>query len=597
MKKYRYLFSLVLLWAVAMPMFSQVVSNDNEDEVYKVDSRFAKNDFVPGQVLVKFKDESTIQVQRVNGRFRSASLNSVNRLLREYGVSDMNKLFPNEVAKPKSQLRKVKASNGDFIQEKNLDKIYLIEMQSEEVDSTLQLVSMLNELEEVEYAEPNYRVYITGFSNQTAPETNYANVNNIRHAPTSVETDKDAICTNPEQNPLYSEQWGIKALNIDKLWDKPIINKKRPVIAILDTGVDITHPDLADNIWTNPNEGDGEMAYDDDNNGYVDDLHGWDFTENYPDTPDRNMHGTHCAGIAAACDNENGIVGANPLALIMPVKVLNDRGEGDVATICKGIIYAADNGADIISMSFGGPSLSGAEADALSKAYQTAILVGAAGNNGLDIYDSLHGGTSYPGAYKHVIGVQASASNGNLAGFSNYDPDGPIYSEDGIDGRNYEVKAPGISILSTIPSGNYKELKGTSMSTPLIAGSISALQMVKEYPSREVLFGDIIHLNADFAAIYSDETPRWPKIDVVCISIDDSAEGDNNDGQVDVGEMILINPQLINTWADATDIKLRLSVDERYEDFVEIENPEVDFGYSLSAYGQMEAKTAHPTNA
>lgn len=575
----------LLLGTMALPASAQV-SNDNEDGVYKTDSRM-RDDFVPGQVIVKFKDASTIQVRRnAKGKFQAASLNPVDKLLREYGVADMEKLFPKEAAKPAAKLRKKVAPNGTIVKERNLDKIFLVKTSVQMPDSIFQLIDKLKEMDDVEYAEPNYYAYITAdvpYPSGSMPSQQKA----VRRVPVNVETEASVICANPSQNPLFSEQYAIAQQNIQALWDKPIINKKRPVIAILDTGVDITHPDLVDNIWTNTRENEGETAYDDDSNGIVDDIHGWNFVDNYYDLTDRNSHGTHVAGIAAAADNGLGIVGANPLALIMPVKVMNDGGQGDAATIARGILYAAENGADVINMSFGGSALSNVEKDALDNAYQTAVLVASAGNNGKDIYDTgFIPGTSYPAAYYLVLGVQAPDS------YSNYDPDGPIYSEDGVDGRNYEVKVPGTGILSTVPGGNYKKLNGTSMSAPLFAGAVSALQMVKEYPSKDVLYGDLIHLNADFAKIFSDDTPREAKIDLVSMNIDDNVEGNSNiDGQVDVGETIKFTPVLRNTWADATDIQLSLTVDDAYADLVTIENPNVDFGWSLSAYGKSTAKT------
>ena len=581
----------LLIGAMVMPLRAQVVSNDNEDGVNKVDQRYAKS-FVPGQVLVKFRDTSTISVKRsAKGKYQAASIQTVDKLLRDYGVNDMEKLFPAEVAKPKLSLRRKVAPNGTIVEEKNLDKVFWIKTQIQGADSTWRLIKELEAMPEVEYAEPNYLSYITA----DVPAGQYegeSRQNARAKAPVATETDANVICSSPNQNPLYFRQYGITQQKIHKLWDKPIINKKRPVIAILDTGVDINHPDLVDNIWQNSREVDGETAFDDDGNGIVDDKFGWNFVEGYYDLTDRNGHGTHCAGIAAAVDNGIGIVGANPLALIMPVKVMSDRGVGDDATIARGIVYAADNGADIISMSFGGNTLSNTLKNALDMAYQTSVLVASAGNNGVDIYNIMNGGTNYPAAYYLVLGVEASDSNMQRASFSNYDPDGPIYSEDGIDGRNYEVQVPGVDIYSTLPDGKYNKLSGTSMSAPLFAGAISALQMVKEYPSKDVLFGDLIHLRADFEKIYCNDTPRTPKIDLVSLTVDDNVEGNSNiDGQVDVGETVLFTPVLRNTWADATDINLYLSVDPIYATFVEIENPTVAFGHSLSAYGRAEART------
>ena len=591
MKCNRYLLGLALLVVGTMPVFSQV-SNDNEDEVYKIDARAGRNDFVPGQVLVKFKDDTSAGIQRARGKFKSSGISVVDNLLKDYRVKDVEELFPNEETKPKARLRKTRAYNGTIVEEKNLDKVFWIKTKVESRDSTKQLIEQLKAMPEVEYAEPNYYAYITADVPSGYGAMESKQQQSVRRAPVAIETTAEYICLKPSNNPLYFHQYGITQQNIQKLWDKPIINKKRPVIAILDTGVDINHPDLAANIWTNTAETEGETAYDDDGNGIVDDKYGWNFIDDYGDLTDRNGHGTHVAGIAAAADNSIGIVGANPLALIMPIKVMNDRGVGDVATICRGIVYAAENGADIINMSFGhGEYISATEVDAIKKAYQTAILVASAGNNGVSIYDPLFG-PLWPAAYYLVLGVQATSNNGLLAGFSNFDPDGPIYSEDGIDGRNHEIAVPGVDIYSTLPDGKYNKLSGTSMSAPLFAGAISALQMVKDYPSKDVLFGDLIHMEANFAKIYSDDTPRTPKFDLATMIIDDNVEGNSNiDGQVDVGETIKFSPVLRNTWANATDINLRLTVDNAYKDFVTIQNPEVPFGKIISAYGRQTATT------
>ena len=579
----------LMLSAMALTVSAQV-SNDNEDEVNIV-NQWASRNFVPGQVLVKFKDESNIQIHRSGrGQFRAASINSIDKVLREYGICEMEKLFPAEEAKPKARLGRKKAPNGTLIEERNLDKVYLVKLSSARSDSTLQFVERLKEIADVEYAEPNYMVYITTEVNANLSTS--VNSESVRRVPVATETTASVICSVPSQNPLYFRQYGITQQKVHQLWSKPIINKKRPVIAILDTGVDITHPDLVDNIWSNNLETEGETAYDDDRNGVVDDINGWNFVDSSNDLTDRNGHGTHVAGIAAAADNNIGIVGANPLALIMPVKVMNDRGQGDVATISRGIVYAAENGADVINMSFGTAGLALTMMEALNKAYQTAILVASAGNNGKSIYDSSEPpGISYPAAYYLVLGVEASGSNLQRVGYSNFDPDGPIYSEDGIDGRNYEVMVPGDKIYSTLPGGKYNQLNGTSMASPLLAGAVSALLMVKDYPSKDILFGDLIHLKANFADIYNSDTPRTPKIDLVSMTVDDSGAGNNNDGMVDVGETICFTPVLRNTWVDATNIQLNLTVDDAYQEFVQIENPSVAFGYSISAYGRATAKT------
>ena len=151
MNKYIYIIG-VLLSTWTLPVFSQV-SNDNEDEVNKVDTRWAKNDFVPGQVLVKFKDANRVQIRRSQGQFASTNTDQVTSVLHKYGVSDMEQLLPNE--KPNRQLRRSKAYNGDVIQEHDLSQLYYVTLSAEHQHETMQIVDDLKGLEEVEFAEPN----------------------------------------------------------------------------------------------------------------------------------------------------------------------------------------------------------------------------------------------------------------------------------------------------------------------------------------------------------------------------------------------------------------------------------------------------------
>ncbi len=563
--------SLFLL-AAAMPAFSQV-SNDNEDEVYKIDSRFG-HDFVPGQVIVKMKDGAPAKVRRVQGKFKSAGIGKLDAVLQKFGVNDMEQLLPNE--KPGRKMRKAKAFNGTTIEEKDLSQLYLVKMDEEKAMQSRELVKALEELQEVEFAEPNYKVFIMG------------------------EPTDETICPNPSANPLYSQQWGIGNMAIDQLWTKPIVNGKRPVIAIIDTGVDITHPDLVDNLWTNAAEAGGEEGYDNDGNGFKNDVHGWDFINNTGNIRDFNSHGTHVAGIAAATDNGVGIVGANPRALIMSVSVMQSDGTGDIATIVKGIDYAVQNGATVLNMSLGTYANSKAFRQALERAYQSAVLVAAAGNDGIGIYPECGDKEfrpMFPAAYSFVLGVQATKEDGSLAGFSNFDCDGPNFSARkdtyGDDGYNYEMSAPGTDILSTVPNGNYKRFNGTSMAAPLVAGGVSALQMVKEYENQEILWGDLLH-SATLIGAY-DITERPAELTVLGMQFNDRKEltGDgeadySNDGQFDAGETISIYPVLRTVFGAASNIKLHLEMGDEYEDptLVSFSDEPVDFGMNLSPYGK-----------
>ena len=408
-------------------------------------------------------------------------------------------------------------------------------------------------------------------------------------------------------DPLFGQQWGLQTMKLPQLWQQPIITQKRPIIAILDTGVDIDHPDLKANIWINTKESEGAEDYDDDGNGFKDDLHGWDFVNQTGRIGDWNGHGTHCAGIAAAVGgNGIGIVGANPDALIMPVTVMQSDGTGDVATIIKGIDYAVANGADIISMSFGSYGESKAEEQALSRAYQKAVLVAAAGNDGKCLnHEHLEKGQDkpmpmYPASYTFVLGVQAMNSEGNITDWSNYDDNGPTYSAWGEDKLyNYELLAPGANIESTYPGGNYKSLNGTSMATPMVAGALSRLIQSKEYANKEYLFGDLINACSStggldiYKAFSIKDEDRKPELSFVTYEMDDSTNVGDGDGRPDAGEVIDIYPIVRNSWGKAKNIKLSIELGENEDpQIVEFIKKEADFGSELSAYGK--GKSAEP---
>lgn len=565
----RIFFSL-FLGVMAMPTFSQV-SNDNEDEVNKVDQRSA-HDYVPGQVLVKMKDGSPANVQRVKGKFKSAGIGQLDAVLREFGVEGMEQLLPHE--KPGRTLRKAKAFNGDVIQERDLSQLYLLQMNAEKAMETQQLIERLSALPEVEFAEPNYKAYITADANSFGYE------------------------------PLFSQLWGLSAINMPQLWGVKKISQKRPVIAILDTGIDIAHPDLAANVWTNAAEAEGEEGYDNDNNGFKNDIHGWDFINQTGTIRDFNGHGTHCAGIAAAIgDNRLGVVGANPDALIMPITIMQSDGTGDLATIIRGIDYAIAMGADVLSMSIGTYATSLALEQALGRAYQNAILVAAAGNDGycLNHKHPERGQKEpmpmFPAAYNFVLGVQASAASGAMASFSNFDDDGAFFTGWGEDKLyNYELRAPGASIMSIWPGGKYRSLSGTSMACPLVAGALSRLIQCKEIGSKEELFGDLIHSTTRvgdldiYKAYQWNDTNRQPSLSFVTYAIDDS-EGDG-DGRPDAGETIAIYPTLRNAWGTAANIQISIEPDELEDpNIVEFLDANVAFGSDLSSYAKNTAST------
>jgi thermitase len=254
-------------------------------------------------------------------------------------------------------------------------------------------------------------------------------------------------------------QWAPQRIGAQTAWET-MAGDPNVVIAIVDTGVDYNHSELAPNLWTNPVEAAGVTGEDDDGNGHIDDLHGWDYVNNDSDPMDDMWHGTHVAGIAVADDNDNaaGLVGVCPDCSFMPVKVLNASGTGTLDMAASGITYAADKGAQVINLSLGGTTGSLALEDAVNYAWGAgALVVAGAGNN---LTDTLF----YPAAYANAFAVASTDAEDLRSCFSNYTFQDPFV----------DVAAPGEEIFSTAPQVNgldtYRTESGTSMATPHVSG-------------------------------------------------------------------------------------------------------------------------------
>lgn len=589
--KLHYIFTVALTALMAIPAMAQ--DRNNEDEVVKVNARFSAYNYREGELIVKFKDQSAAQIKAPRRtKFRTSGVNSIDATLRALGVSEVEELMPLSGHQPVKRL--ARSVNGQTVTAPAMNRVYLMRYNKAKVRNVEEAVAKLAKLKDVEYAEPNRIVYALGGAEAMDAQSKALDE---AQQQTAGGENRDVSFNDP----LFGNQWGLQSMQIPLLWQEPFITNKRPVIAILDTGVDIDHPDLKANIWTNAKEAEGAEEYDDDGNGFNDDVHGWDFVNQTGRIGDWNGHGTHCAGIAAAVGgNGIGIVGANPDALIMPVTVMQSDGTGDVATIIKGIDYAVANGADIISMSFGSYGESKAEEQALGRAYQKAVLVAAAGNDGICLNHAhpergqFAPKPMYPASYTFVLGVQAMDSEGYRAGFSNYDDNGPTYSEWGEDKLyNYELLAPGANIESTYPGGNYKSLNGTSMATPMVAGALSRLIQTKEYVNKEYLFGDLINACSEtggldiYKAFSIKDEDRIPELSFVTYEMDDSTNVGDGDGRPDAGEVIDLYPIVRNSWGKAKNIKLSIELGENEDpQIVELIKKEADFGAELSAYGK-----------
>jgi subtilisin family serine protease len=234
------------------------------------------------------------------------------------------------------------------------------------------------------------------------------------------------------------------------------------VIAVIDTGIDHRHPDLAANMWINAGEIPGN-GIDDDGNGFIDDVYGYDFANNDGDPMDGHSHGTHCAGtIGAVHDNGQGVAGVMANVKMMGIKFLTDSGSGSTANAIKSIDYATQMNVDLMSNSWGGGGFSQALMDSIVAAKNAGILfVAAAGNSSTNNDSKPH----YPSNYEvdNVISVAAHGHDDQLAKFSCFGK------------KTVHVAAPGKNILSTVKNGGYDVYSGTSMATPHVSGILGLL--------------------------------------------------------------------------------------------------------------------------
>ncbi|GIV26849.1 MAG: hypothetical protein KatS3mg027_0663 [Bacteroidia bacterium] len=255
-------------------------------------------------------------------------------------------------------------------------------------------------------------------------------------------------------DPSYSSQWFLTKINAPNAWN--IFNGNSNItIAIVDNAVQITHTDLSANIWVNPGEIAGN-GLDDDNNGFVDDINGWDVADddNNPNPPNTSFnHGTHCAGDAAArTNNGTGVAAIGWNLKIIAVKATRNSGSStSIEAGYDGIIYAVRAGAKVISCSWGGTGSATSEQTVIDYAWNKgSIIVAAAGNSNVQT-------PNYPAAYNNVFAVASTGSTDVKSSFSNY-------------GTWVDISAPGENIYSTVPSNSYGYMSGTSMATPITAG-------------------------------------------------------------------------------------------------------------------------------
>jgi len=275
-------------------------------------------------------------------------------------------------------------------------------------------------------------------------------------------------------DPRINDQWGLQSISSYQAWQYGT-GSKNVVVAVIDSGIDLTNQDLKNNLWVNPGEiaGDG---IDNENNGYIDDVNGWNFANNNNDVQDRYGHGTHVAGIIGAEGaNGLGVTGINWNVSLMALKFMDDKGVGDTGGAIRAMDYIGmmknTYGVNVVVANAswgGGTGFSNMLYGAINRLNDSGVvLTVAAGNSGSDNNITLR----YPSCYDsdNIISVGAlSKYDGvSLVGFSNYGA------------STVDLAAPGSMILSTIPYNNYGYLSGTSMAAPMVAGAVALLKSIK----------------------------------------------------------------------------------------------------------------------
>lgn len=361
--------------------------------------------FAPATVLVQFKPGVSVWSGASKGTAGHLSLNS-SRVQADFANLSMTTAEP--------VFAEAWAAADSIMAQTDLSRIYRLHLPSG--SDVTAAIAVLARNPDVVYAEPDYVAQ-------------------------RIDTPND---------PQYGSQWGLTNIGAPTAWDVTTGNVTT-TIAIVDSGLDTTHEDLTGKLWVNPGEIPNN-GIDDDGNGLIDDVNGWNFIAGNNDLIDENGHGTEVAGVAAAASNNGkGIAGVCWTCRVMIVKVMQSSGIVNYSDVAAGVAYAAGAGAHVINLSLGGYADSITLRTAIGSAAQTAVVVAGAGNDHKSVL-------FYPAAYPSVIAVAATDSSNVKASFSNF-------------GSWVDAAAPGVNVLTTLAGGNsYGNQNGTSLSAPFVAG-------------------------------------------------------------------------------------------------------------------------------
>jgi len=401
---------LCLLFFLANENSAQVTTPFHHSKIYHLPSasKNIKTTVLRGIVTVKLK-ASAVPSSKTSSVIAATEQSSLGAKLQTFGAYRIEKMFPHQSFKPNTI-----ASDISRILKVN---IY------EDLDP-ISVAQELSSDPNVEYAEPV-------FENQ--------------------------LCEIPDDS-LFHQQFYLPQILAPEAWELQK-GDSSIVIAIVDNGTDYEHKDLQNNVWTNESEANGIAGADDDQNGYIDDIHGWDFGNNDPEPMSISRaaaHGTATAGIACAVtNNEIGIAGSSWNCKFMPIKCAKDERPANILYGLEGIVYAADNGADIINVSWGAFGYTRAGQDVINYAYNKgAIVVCAAGNYSEEA-------AFYPASYHNAISVGAVDMEDHITSYSNYGLWVDIFAPGG---------EPNNCLISTMPEDEYGKICGTSVASPIVAG-------------------------------------------------------------------------------------------------------------------------------
>ncbi|MBM4251280.1 MAG: hypothetical protein FJ146_04875 [Deltaproteobacteria bacterium] len=366
------------------------------------------------------------------------------------------------------------------------------------------------------YEEPTEAMLIDrAASLLESPEVEYVEANTILRA-------YEVLPNDPRFGDLYGLKntgsgGGIAGADIKatEAWEKTTGSSK-VLVGIIDTGVDYNHPDIKPNYWTNSGEtgvdangkDKASNGIDDDHNGYIDDFRGWNFVDGNNNPMDDNEHGTHVAGTIGARGNDGvGVVGVNWNVSIVGIKFLDASGSGSLADATKAIEYGTALGVTMTSNSWGGGGFSETMKAAIQAANAKGVLfIAAAGNDGVNNDNSPH----YPSSYNldNVIAVAATDNRDQLAGFSCY----------GL--SSVHLAAPGVNIVSSIPSGGYTRLSGTSMATPHVSGAAALIKAAYPNATAAEIKSRLVN-TADLVPALTGKTISGGRLNVAAALVDD----------------------------------------------------------------------------